>query len=475
MPTDYLIAGRYDIAECLDRVTGERVHMTPSGRGPEGVVREHLARRLMALALPGIVPILHVGPGIIHAAPPSVTRRPRLPPDAAAVCALEACEVVAHLHALGVTVADSMTSLSLRIVDRGASWHIAWLLPGADSPGRRGEHHEPPSLPRDLQHLVRFFDGLLDLRPGITRAALLRRHGPPDPAVTALVEVLAGDHSSITDVVVFARLLAPLTEDPPRWIARINAWPLIRCLPPAPGSSYEDLIAGAEAMGARYADGAVTRDEHITLPLAAAYHKRAGQRFARCELAAALTDVDRALVYDDFPGYHTTRAVILDALGSVADAHAAITSAFASPALADPPASPPIRRQYSRLDPPTAVLSTRERARAHATRGTIALRRGDFTSAERDLRCAFDLDPTAAHAHALGAALYALGKVQAAADIEARSLTLPGALPRHRWALVVSLLQLGRRAEARAHADAIVAADPDSPSHRDRRNRLFGT
>lgn len=98
---------------------------------------------------------------------------------------------------------------------------------------------------------------------------------------------------------------------------------------------------------------------------------------------------------------------------------------------------------------------------------------GSFAAAERDLRRAMELAPTALHAHTLGAARYALGDFAAAAEAEAQSVALEPGTTRYRWALVGSLRKLGRDTEAREHALTILAQEPSAAAHRERFERLF--
>jgi tetratricopeptide (TPR) repeat protein len=250
----------------------------------------------------------------------------------------------------------------------------------------------------------------------------------------------------------------------------------------------------------------------ITLPLATAYHQRASRSSARGDALAGLGDIDRAIEIDPFfMPYRTTRAVLLDALGRLTDAyreidavlvfleanrqwHAAILAWEKSHiqgaemregkalARADARRSLPELANASddevdglfdfeiRSDPP----SPQELARAHATRGLVALRQGNHAQAELDLRRAMELSPDAFHAHSLGAALYARGDIAGAAHVEERSVELAPSNPRYRWALALSLRKLGRPNDAREHAERILQLGPDvAAEYRERIVRLF--
>jgi Flp pilus assembly protein TadD len=103
----------------------------------------------------------------------------------------------------------------------------------------------------------------------------------------------------------------------------------------------------------------------------------------------------------------------------------------------------------------------------------IAFREGRIDASERDLRRAMELDPTALHAHCLGAALHARGDVAGAAQFEARSVELEPWNARYRWALIMSLRKLGRDGEAREQAELILEMEPGVAAHRERFARFF--
>ena len=84
-----------------------------------------------------------------------------------------------------------------------------------------------------------------------------------------------------------------------------------------------------------------------------------------------------------------------------------------------------------------------------------------------------ELDPTALHAHCLGATLHARGDVAGAAELEARSVKLEPSNARYRWALIMSLRKLGRDGEAREQAELILETEPGVAAHRERFARFF--
>ncbi|PCC68382.1 hypothetical protein SAMN02745121_05052 [Nannocystis exedens] len=492
----------------VDRRTGARVRVLEP---PDESVwlwaacmwTEAVARHVVAAASPHTVPILHVGPGVVFAEPPPAVARPRLPPAQAAACAFAACEVVARLHAVGCggecgrsahgrLAFDMPTPIdfgphNLRMTRRTGDWTIAWLVPShlalADLDLAPPET-DPDALARDLQ--ARLAGSITDESPDdlppkydpqsdpIARdlarlAGFYLSLAPPErgrPAAVDAVRRLAAGEPVVRDVAGLARLFAELGPASDR-DARLAALPVVDVLPP-PVLDWDRVIAAGEAR----LPGLVPRQRpYVVLPLAVAYHHRASLRAALAP-EDALRDVDRAVELDPIAPYHITRAVLLDRLGRRDEARAAIAAAFAAPEWSDPPVEEVGGIRLVRAHP--VVITDRERARAHATRGTIALRDGDLALAEHDLRRAVDLDLTAAHLHALGAALYARGDLAGAAAAEARAVELEPASARYRWDLVVSLHRLGRRDEALFHARKLEAMEAGDPSGRARRIRLPG-
>jgi tetratricopeptide (TPR) repeat protein len=242
-------------------------------------------------------------------------------------------------------------------------------------------------------------------------------------------------------------------------------------------------------------------ERFVTLELALAYHHRACRHFSVRAVEAALRDVDHAVALDPwFLRYHTTRAIVLGALGRVAEAFDAV-DAFLTlrRALEHRPADPrggdereeavraaarrvspgprdpldDLRRSNRGGVPPGRVEERRDdEGRAHATRSVLALQLGQLDLAESDARRAFDLDGSASNAHRLGAVLYARGDIEGAAEVEARSVFLVPGKARYRFALAMSLRKLGRLEDAHLHVAAILAS-PDADAYRERLDRLF--
>jgi tetratricopeptide (TPR) repeat protein len=469
----------------IDRQTGADVWIAPRGEAygwEHDLRREAIARHVMAMRLPSTVTVLHVGPGVVFAEPPPAEPRPTLPLAAAATCTLEACEVVARLHAVGC--AGSAGGLffgprNLRVVEVDMSWHIAWLVPGLDALNlldtAEAQERGASDKPRDEDPIALDLMRLTELFFSLHPAALA-----PDPrprqrdaeraaARSALARLHRGEEDAppIGDVASLAQLFLPLVEPKSAWAQRIAALPVVRSLPRL-SLDWDGIIAEGEAELAKGTDGS-TRDHDnnpfIALPLAAAYHQRASRSFARGDLRAALTDAERAIALDAFLPYHTTRAVLLDALGRRAEARREIDGALA---VAPPPSDDEHRRWIETLPP-----SKEDHARARVTRGMIAYREGALAEAAEDLRRALDLYPTAFAAHALGAALYARGDAQGAAEAEALSVELEPENLRYRWALVLSLRKLGREGEARTHGEQILQMAPGAPVHQQRFAQIF--
>lgn len=195
---------------------------------------EAVAREVMALELPSIVRILHVGSGLVFARPPPVSQRPLLSLAAAATCALEACEVIAWM--LGIGHAElHYGPRHLRLVERDGAWGIAWLIPGFDAldtldsgDGEVTEEQiaalfaddtipDAPAIVSAAQQIARLF---LALRPDVPS----RAGGPEiEAALAAISRIERGE--VVADVVALAWVLVPLVAEPAVWERRIAAFP----------------------------------------------------------------------------------------------------------------------------------------------------------------------------------------------------------------------------------------------------------
>lgn len=464
----------------IEVATGKTVWISPRGRlhdWPWQVEDELFARQVMALQSPFIVPVLHVGPGVVYAEPPPAYPRPTLTRADAAACAIQACEVLAHMHALGVPTLRCGPS-HLRLTKRDGAWRIAWLVPGVDvldvldtqraKQGRSQQQLvdeavaaftapvvavEAPPIVEAQRDVTNFFAGLLAADEAASAAT--------GPAMTELRRIARGE-AHCPDMAALARLFLPLVTDPGPWAARIEAMPVVRTLP-IRERDWDGIIRDGEAT---LAVGQYRR--HLELPLASAYHQRASRACAAGELEAALADVERAVQLDRHVDYRTTRAVLLERLGRRQAARAEITKVV------------DIARKNGSFRRDGVIVGRSERvepadlARALAVAGLFALHDGDLAAAEPALRESLALHETAACAHALGAALYRNGDLEAAAQHEARSVEIEPNNGRYRWALVISLLRLGRREEASEHARAVLRLEPDDPGHQARFAELFG-
>ncbi len=455
----------------LDRETGRRVLISP--RPPSyawhlALDEEAIAREVITLGSPWIVPVLHVGPGIVFAEPRPVRPRPALSVRDAARCALQACEVVARMHALGHR--PSFGPSCLRLVDDAGAWRIAWLVPGPFAITQLDLYLAagPPREPTEAEIAAMFND---DPAEAVEDA-------PPSPPIPVDVQLLAGfflallaDSDAAPEivgihdgripcdhVVPLARTLAPLADDPEA-ARRVDELPIVRQLP-VRMHDWNSIIADGES-------GEI--DDYTSLALATAYHQRASKSFAAGEFASALRDVEHAVALDTSVTHCTSRALILDKPGLPAEARVSIAETLA---LAD--SLQPYEPDVMSLRGVRGIVLAEEHARAHTTAGLFALHDGDLDGAERELRASLAVCRTAAAAHALGAVLYRRGDIAAAANAEMLSIKLDPADMRLRWALVVSLQRLGRAAESRDLASVILQIEPDDPGHHARFARLFG-
>ncbi len=456
----------------VERESGAVGRLCPRGgqyRWAKEVAREALVRRVLAAKIPWTVPLMHVGPGIVHAEPPPVIERPTLSLAAAAECALMACEVIVRTRALRCNGDGDCLYFgprNLRVIEADGRWRIAWLVPGIaelaslDQFAAQAKQQGKERSPADTTPAGEVRELFFSLLPAAARGAR--------PELRAL----AARHSEgRDDVVALAASFLALLDTPGEWTDRVAALAAIADGPPAE-QDWDFIITEGKVEP--------SDDPYITLPLAAAYHQRACRAAARGDLVAALHDVDRALAIDPFVAYRLSRAALLDRLADGAVARFELAAAFAGPALARPPET---GRRSSFHTPQeyvdgewvdTTSVRADVHARAHATRGMFRFHDGDLDGAAEDLRRALELHETAEVANALGATLYACGDLEGAAAVERRSVELAPYNAPYRWALVISLLRLDRRDEAHELARSTVALAPDDPSHRQRFARLFG-
>lgn len=462
----------------VDRVTGRSaVYSPPIADACEvSSTAERVARDVMALGLAAVVPVLHGGPGVVYAEPPPVVPRPTLTLAEAAALALSACEVVAHVHAVGYDEL-SFGPRHLRMTADERGWRVAWLIPTVPALARLDAPRVPTRAPRvespeltDQDISALFGDDPVE--PVATAAAqqglaglffsLIDRAVRDDATLARLAEIREGKAWE-ADVDGLARLFLTMVSTPAVWTSRVDALAELRVAPRRP-RDWDAKIADLE----RAIAGLNT--PQTAIDLAWAYHQRACRSFAAGELQAALADAERAFRLDRSVGHQTTRAVILDRLGQPAVARADVADACARAGMLQL-GGPNDERLTGAYD---EVVSRPDFARALATAALFEVLDGEFAWAEPRLRTSLELHPTAAAAHALGAVLYRRGEVEEAAAFEALSVELEPTNVRHRWALVVSLLRLGRVDEAREHGLAVIRGEPDEPAHRARFARLLG-
>ena len=404
---DYWLSG-------FERTTGRPALISPRGYGFQwkyDLELEAVARRIQRLALPGILPILHVGGGIVFADPPPAQPRPTLPFQQAARLAFDIAEKAARLHAEGCRDLAFGPS-NLRLVHAQGVWQVQWIVPGVVAldaydrlealprEARKPEINSPrwhyglDAISRDIWRIADFF---LDVLPPHERMTPPTNAGKSfgaeyssaevASALTTLLRVSAGGprEAGLEDVATLARALAVMANLP-RYAA--NALPVVRALPKV-FPDWDEVIAEGEAWLASEPH----YKESIQLTLAGAYHQRASRSWARGALIHALEDVDKAITHDPFFTYQTTRAVLLDALGRHEEALAILETILLEP--------PPVGDNPSRWGARTDAVSSEEMSRAYLARGFLSWRARRFPEALADVRKAHELHASKQTQHAL--------------------------------------------------------------------------
>jgi tetratricopeptide (TPR) repeat protein len=377
----------------IDQQTKQPVLIHPRGYAfawKNDLAFETAARRVQELSLPGTVPVLHVGRGVVYAMPPPAPPRPTLPINAAAKYALDAAVITARLHAVGCGHFAFGPS-NLRLIFKDGAWQMHWLIPGIveldllealeqlDPNHRESEsrhprwHYDLEPIQSDLWQLCFFFFSLFSYRSESSPLSQLEPTQATALATLLLIRDEGPEAVGIHDAASLAQLFATLAG---LSAAVPESLPTVRTLPRL-YPDWDEVIAEGEAM--------LKTEKHysasIKLPLAAAYHQRASRSWSRGALEAALDDVNQAIRHDSYPVYHTTRAVVLDAANRRDEARKAIAAAFDS--IAAMPPSNPFHIQYT--------FGPDEQSRAHLARGMIAWRDGRLDEAEADLRRADEL------------------------------------------------------------------------------------
>ncbi|HRI65566.1 MAG TPA: hypothetical protein PK156_15060 [Polyangium sp.] len=360
----------------VDTQTKQPVLIHPRGYGfawAKDLAFEAIAKRVQSLSLPGTVPILHVGRGVVFAQPLPVRPRPVLQIEHAAQLALDAAIITARLHAEGVGRLGFGPS-HLRLLDDNGRWQMHWLIPGifeidlldalqsmtAKERKREGRlaswKNDLGPVQSDVWRLCRFFFSLVDsksMAESVSALVRLRDEGP--------------DAAGIDNAASLARhfaTIAGLSQ------ATVESLPIV-CTLPRVFPNWDEVIAdGEELLAAEH-----HYDRSMRLPLGVAYHQRASRSWASGNLEAALGDVDMAISHDSHGRYHTTRAILLDAMNRRAEAQEAIAHAF------DCFAKPEPEDRWGEKEDNSQELS-----RAYFTRGILAWRDGRLDEADADLR-----------------------------------------------------------------------------------------
>lgn len=435
------------------------------------IEREAMARRVAAARVPGVVEILHAGPGVAFAAPPPGVAHTGFTIAEAAAVAVLVCEATALVHAAGVGEL-CFDPFHLRIVGEAGQHEIRWLVPGNDITSAAADavaqkHAIPRKSPLALARrkapppddpLVRRHGfQILDLFAWLCSARVLAPSD--DPSLAEIRAMFAAPRTRLPpDVATLARCFLSIAPPSPALAARVEALPRVSEV----RLSFPDWDL-AIADGEAELRGALASDRPwVAVPLAAAYHQRASRAWAQGDRAAALRDAERAVALDGARVSHrTTLALALVAAGRHGDAARVLDRA-------------PVDRE--------GFESAEDEARFRAARGVAALKAGEPAAAARHLRAAVSAAvspaasgaPAALYAHLLGDALEQTGDLAGASAAHDTAATLEPGEARYRWALVRTLRALGRDGEARANAEAIVARVPEDAAHRARFERLFG-
>jgi hypothetical protein len=218
----------------VERESGAVGRLCPRGERywwAKEVAREALARRVLVAKIPWTVPLMHVGPGIVHAEPPPVIERPTLSLGAAAECALMACEVVVRTRALRCNGDGDCVYFgprNLRVIEADGRWRIAWLVPGIaelavlDRLAARAKQQGKDHSAADTTPAGEVRDLFFSLLPAAARGAR--------PELRALA---ARHGDGRDDVVSLAASFLALLDTPGEWTDRVAELAAIAGGPPA--------------------------------------------------------------------------------------------------------------------------------------------------------------------------------------------------------------------------------------------------
>lgn len=442
---------------------------------------ETAARIAMTVDSPWLVPVLQASPRVVYGAPLH-DERPTAPlPVADAVtCALQVCDVLARLHAVGWR-GLGCDRHDIRVVAAGDGWRASVVVPHLPPRGRF--HHarqfsgdESGEVRGDLCAVVWL---LRDLAVGHVPEPLrmwgaLRQYVdaplPPlgDAAVDAALVALCDEDAQapVADAASLAALLAPLSRDPAAWADRAAAMP--RARPRSLRCDWARLIQLGEAELARRPG-----DPYVVLALAAAIHQRGCVAFHGGDLDAAEADVERAIALDPWLRYRITRGTIRERRGDLRGAAEAFSAVIddlrlQGPEEEDGPLDGPAGLRYDSSD------EIEEAARVFYARGVTRWRLGDV-GARDDLEKAAEVvgwmnaDPAS-----VGAADAALDDAILRALAAVHRARVGAGEAGARLDLVRVLRRLGRSDEARAEAAVVLTERPDDEALRKRYRKWFG-
>ena len=245
----------------IDRRAGQRVRIHPRGTlftWVSDLAIEAAARHVQALASPLTVPVLHVGPGIVFANPPPTQPRPSLSLEAAATCALRACEVAARLHARGVGRLGFGPS-HLRLIEENGDRQIRWLVPGVpdldfvrgalELAGDRAKESQHPRwrydfdpILHDLWQLSFFFFSLL--APEVQRGGGLDPDGREALGTLVRIRDEGPEGAGIRDAASMAGIFTKIAPLP---ATSGEALPVVRVLPRL-YPDWDDVVADGEVL-----------------------------------------------------------------------------------------------------------------------------------------------------------------------------------------------------------------------------------
>ena len=199
---------------------------------------EAIARDVMNLGLRAVVPVLHVGLGVVYAGLPPLRRWPVLSPMDASACALAACEVVAHMLARGHRL-SAYHGGAMRPVEGEGRVRLAWMIPGLRwevLPTRQASGTKELVSDEEIEALF----------TGGTEAALLAQETRPrllnmaaeQQAIINLFVNLGGPltvelaqsgwgGSRCSNIVELARLLLAFVPAPEAWARRLAQLPVV--------------------------------------------------------------------------------------------------------------------------------------------------------------------------------------------------------------------------------------------------------